>query len=85
MSQSKRGSLIEAIVNTFIGFLTTLVFSPLFYWIADVKISLPKMGLVTLLFTILSILRNYVIRRWFTKGSKKKTHVESIADNRNYQ
>lgn len=67
MSQSKKKSFIEALVNTFVGFLTTLLVSPFIYWICDVKISFPEMSVVTLLFTIVSIIRNYIIRRWFNK------------------
>jgi len=67
MQQSKKKSFIESLVNTFIGFMVTLIFSPLIYWMCDIKISLPKMNVVALLFTILSVIRNYVIRRWFNK------------------
>jgi uncharacterized membrane protein len=65
--QSKKGSWIESMVNTFVGLIVTLVCSPVIYWLCDVKMSYPQMGLATLLFTILSILRNYVIRRFFNK------------------
>lgn len=67
MAQSKKNSLIEAIVNTFVGFIVTLIASPVIYWICDVKMGYTKMTIVTLLFTIVSIIRNYVIRRWFNK------------------
>lgn len=67
MTQTKNKSFIESLVNTFIGFIVTLLFSPLIYWMCDVKMSIPKMNLVALFFTVLSILRNYVIRRWFNK------------------
>jgi uncharacterized membrane protein len=67
MSQTKKNSLLEAVTNTFIGFLTTLLVSPLIYWICDVSVSLPKMTWITVLFTVVSVIRNYVIRRWFNK------------------
>ena len=67
MLQSKKKSLIEAIVNTFVGFITTLIASPFIYWICNVEINAGQVSLVTLLFTIVSILRNYIIRRWFNK------------------
>ena len=67
ISQSKRTSFIEAIVNTFVGFMTTLIMSPLIYWICDVKINAGQVTGVTVLFTIVSVLRNYIIRRWFNK------------------
>ncbi len=65
--QSKKGSLIEAIVSTFVGYITTLIFSPLIYWLCDVKIKMGQMSMVVLLFTFLSIARGYVIRRFFNK------------------
>lgn len=67
MSQSKKKSLIESIVNTLVGFLITMAVSPFIYWVCDVKMSLPQMSVVTLLFTLVSIIRNYVIRRYFNK------------------
>lgn len=67
MTQTKKKSFIEALINTFIGFMVTLIFSPLIYWMCDVKMSIPKMNVVALLFTVLSVIRNYVIRRWFNK------------------
>lgn len=67
MTQTKRKSFIESLANTLVGLIVTIAFSPLIYWVCDVKISLPKMNVVALLFTILSVIRNYVIRRWFNK------------------
>ncbi|WP_445265558.1 DUF7220 family protein [Spirosoma foliorum] len=65
--QTKKDSLIEAITNVFIGFLVTLVFSPPIYWICNVKMHYTQMGMVTILFTFLSIARSYIIRRFFNK------------------
>jgi membrane protein implicated in regulation of membrane protease activity len=65
--QSKQKSLIESIVNTFVGLLVTLLFSPFIYWVCGVEISYIQMSYATVLFTILSILRNYFIRRFFNK------------------
>lgn len=65
--QSKKKSFVESLVNTLIGLLTTLLLSPLVYWICDVEITYPKMTWVTIIFTFVSILRNYIIRRFFNK------------------
>lgn len=65
--QSKKGSFIEAIINTLIGYLVTLAFSPFIYKIAGVKITVGKLNLVVFLFTLLSVARSYVIRRFFNK------------------
>lgn len=67
MSQSKKKSFIESIVNTFFGLLVTMAVSPLIYWICDVKMSYIQMGWVTVLFTVVSVLRNYLVRRFFNK------------------
>ena len=65
--QTKRASLIEAIVNTFIGFLITCMVAPLIYWLANVSMSPTKLGLVNLAFTLVSVIRNYLIRRVFNR------------------
>jgi len=67
MSQTKQKSFLEALVNTFIGMIITFAVSPLIYWTCDIEMSTQKMGIVTVLFTIVSVLRNYVIRRYFNK------------------
>ncbi len=76
--QTKTGSFIESITNTFVGFLITLIASPLFYWIAGVKISGGQIGILTLLFTILSIARGYVVRRFFNK-----TIIKNVRQHKN--
>lgn len=68
MKQNKRDSFIESITNTLIGFVLTIIFSPLVYFTCGVKISNIKIGFTTILFTIISILRNYFIRRYFNKS-----------------
>lgn len=70
MAQTKKSSFVEAMVNTFIGLIITMAVSPFIYWMCDVEISYQKMTLCTVLFTIISVLRNYVIRRWFNQKHK---------------
>lgn len=65
MPQTKTLSLIEAVVNTAIGFIITMVVSPFVNWICDIKMSIGQASLSTLIFTIISILRGYLIRRFF--------------------
>jgi uncharacterized membrane protein len=72
MSQTKKMSFIESITNTFVGFIITLIVSPVIYYLCDVKISVPQMGMATLLFTVVSIARNYFVRRFFTKPIKQE-------------
>lgn len=65
MNQTKIESLIEAIVNTFIGFLITITFLPIVNRICGIHMTGGQMGLSTLLFTIISVVRGFVIRRFF--------------------
>ncbi len=73
--QSKKNSFIEALVNTFIGFIITLGCSFFIYPLCGVKASIGSMSGVTFCFTIISIIRQYVIRRFF---NKKETSTETV-------
>ena len=65
--QSKRDSLIEAFVNTFIGFLITCAVAPLIYWSIGIHMGAGQLGIANLLFTLVSVIRNYIIRRIFNR------------------
>lgn len=65
MNQTKIESLIEAIVNTFVGFLITISFLPIVNKICHIEMTNSQMGLSTFLFTIISVIRGFVIRRFF--------------------
>lgn len=68
--QTKKNSLKESIINTLVGFITTLLVSPLIYWVVGVKMTYSEMSVTTVMFTVISIIRNYVIRRWFNKKER---------------
>lgn len=65
MNQTKLGSLIESLVNIAIGFGINfgmnLVILPLFGF----HISLTNNFIMGLLFTVVSVIRSYTIRRFF--------------------
>lgn len=70
MSQTKKQSLIEAITNTAVGFIISLL---------SISIILPIMGFesttgqnltLTVYFTFISIARGYILRRIFNKPRK---------------
>lgn len=65
--QNKKQSLIEAITNTFIGFIINLLLTPIIYKLSGIEATFKSMGLATLFFTIIAIIRGYVIRRYFNK------------------
>lgn len=74
MSQSKKQSFIEACTNTGIGFVIAVIGTFFIVWALDIKSSPSKNITMTLFFTVLSIVRGYVIRRWFNKRSSKITN-----------
>lgn len=68
MSQSKKGSLVEALINTAIGFginfTANLLILPLFGF---ESLTLETNFYIGLAYTLISVVRSYVIRRWFNK------------------
>ena len=69
--QSKKHSLVESITNTFIGFFVSLLIQVVLYPIMDIPVTFGQNILITMIFTIVSIIRGYVIRRWFNRTVKK--------------
>jgi len=67
VNQTKGKSLIEATVNTLIGLLTSFVLQLILYPLLDIKVSLNQNIIITLVFFIVSIIRGYLIRRFFNK------------------
>ena len=72
MGQSKRSSFIESFWNTFIAFVIGTSLAPFVYMAWGVEIKPLQFGGVTITFTIISVLRNYLIRRYFE--NKKKSN-----------
>ncbi len=71
MNQTRLGSLIEVCINILIGFAIN--------WVANMYI-LPLYGFAItggqafsmgLIFTVISVVRSYVIRRWFNAMLRK--------------
>ena len=70
MSQSRKGSLFEALVNIAIGYTINLgaqmVILPLFGVMVEFKTNVG----ISLCFTVISLVRSYCIRRLFDKGEE---------------
>ena len=69
MAQSKLSSVIEVITNSVIGIITALLTQSAIYPLFGIYITTSSNVLITLIFTSISILRGYIVRRWF--NSKK--------------
>ena len=65
MNQTRLGSLYEALINVMIGFTINFVANMLIFPLFGLHISLSDNFLLGCLYTIISVARSYVIRRWF--------------------
>lgn len=65
MSQSRRGSLFEALINTAIGFAINYFANLLIFPLFGLSISLQANLAMGCIYTAISVARSYVIRRWF--------------------
>lgn len=65
MQQTKLGSLIETIINTAIGFGISFVAWPIAAILFDMQYSNSQHWGIVGFFTVISVARGYVIRRWF--------------------
>ena len=65
MSQSKIASLVEVIVGTAIGYVVSFIAWPVAGWFFDLPISTAKQAGIVLFFTVISLVRGYIVRRWF--------------------
>ena len=65
VGQSKIESLIESIINTSLGFLVALITQILIYPIFDIEVSFGDQTLLALIFTLVSLVRGYIVRRYF--------------------
>jgi hypothetical protein len=66
MGQSRLSSLYEALINMAIGylinFIANIVILPYFF---NITVDLWEFFLLGLPYTLVSVVRSYVIRRWF--------------------
>lgn len=68
--QTKLESLIEVLANILIGMVVTVAASPVIYsWFNATFTFAQNIGL-TLVFTVLSVARGYIVRRWFNNNMK---------------
>ena len=63
--QTKKHSLIEACSNTAIGFVISYASTFIIFPIVGIASSSTKNLVITLFFTVISIIRGYLVRRFF--------------------
>lgn len=74
MTQTKLGSLYETLINVVIGFGINFVANAFILPTVNCEISAGQNFYIGTLFTVISVVRSYVIRRWFNA----KLHALSV-------
>ena len=64
-SQTRIGSLIEACINVLIGFAINFVANILILPLIGFHITVGQNLFIGVLYTVISVARSYVVRRWF--------------------
>lgn len=67
LGQSKKASFVESLVNVAIGYLVALGSQIVVFPLFGIHIPFKDNILIGLWFTAISIVRSYIIRRWFNK------------------
>lgn len=70
--QLKRYSLLESVVNVVVGYGVALLSQIIIFPVFGLKVSLRDNVLIGVFFTIISIIRSYLLRRLFNKLTDTK-------------
>lgn len=65
MNQTRLGSLIEALMNVAIGFGINFAANLVILPLIGFNISISDNFFIGILYTLISVARSYVVRRWF--------------------
>ena len=68
--QSKKQSLIETLTSVFLGWLVGVILNLTVLPLFDYNITVTDSLLVSLIFTVVSVIRSYIIRRFFNSKEK---------------
>ena len=65
--QTRKQTLIESLANVTVGFLITIISLHILFPLLGMENNPGKNTLITIYLTLLSILRNYFLRRYFNR------------------
>lgn len=65
--QTKKQSFLESVTQTIIGLVTSIIIQLFLYPAMGIPVTFFQNIIITAVFFIVSIIRGYVIRRYFTK------------------
>ena len=69
--QTKRQSLIETLTSVFVGWLIGVILNLTILPLFDYNITVVDSLWVSLIFTVISVVRGYLIRRFFNSKERK--------------
>lgn len=69
--QSKKMSLVESLSNTLIGYFIAVISQLIVFPLVGIESSIKQNLIVGFYFTLISIIRGFVLRRLFNEISKK--------------
>jgi len=75
--QKKSFSLVEATTNTAIGLVTSFLIQIVLYPIMNIPVRLEQNVIITVVFTVVSIIRSYLVRRLFNNKLKNEKKQNS--------
>lgn len=69
MSQSKGQSFQEALLSTAIGYVVSFItwYGILWTGLFDINVTFTDNLIITLIFTVVSVVRSYVVRRYYNR------------------
>ena len=70
LMQTKKQSMIESLTSVYIGWFIGVILNMLVLPLFDYNVSLTDGVLISIIFTAVSVIRGYVIRRWFNSKEK---------------
>ena len=65
--QSKKKSIIESVTNTTIGLVTSFLIQIILYPFMGIPVTFSQNIIITIVFFLASIVRGYLVRRFFNK------------------
>ena len=65
MAQTKKQSIIESITQTLIGLIVSFCIQLVIYPLLNIEVTFSQNLIITFVFFIASIIRGYIIRRFF--------------------
>jgi hypothetical protein len=82
VSQSRRHSLIEAWVNVLIGYWVAVAGNCVIFPLVGLRVSAQQNFLMGGFFTVVSLVRSYLLRRAFNRWHQSKSPIQTSGDNR---